>query len=51
MNLLEDRSGSLVAMHAAIAAVIALSVVCVGILFGYATADLHELANHWVLRA
>ena len=51
MNLVNDHSSSLIGMHAAIAAVIAVAVLCVGALFGYATADLYELANNWVLRA
>jgi hypothetical protein len=35
-------------MNAAVAAVIALTVVGVGLLFGFATADLHALADAWV---
>lgn len=39
------------AMHAAVAALAALAVVAIGILFGFGALDLYETANSWVLQA
>jgi hypothetical protein len=51
MNMIRDHRSSLLASHAAVASLMALAVIAVGVLLGFSAADIYESASHWVLRA
>jgi hypothetical protein len=51
MSMIRDHRSSLMARHAAVASLMALAVIAVGVLLGFGAADLYEVANHWVLQA